>query len=187
MLSFLLSISEEKNHEKIVYLFNKFHSDMIRFAKYRLKQAGIPSYSYDAEDAVQSAFLKITKYIDSINFEASEPEIKAYVLSIVSNEATDIIASYKHLDSIDEYVDKLSDTSFIDQLKVNDRYEQVVRVLYKMDEKYRTVLLYRYYDDMSVKAISGLIGISEKAVYARLERGIRALLEMLSKEDQNEQ
>jgi RNA polymerase sigma-70 factor (ECF subfamily) len=182
MISFLLSSTEERNHSKVEYLFKKFHSDMIELAKYRFKQAGIPSYSTDAEDAVQNAFVKIVKYIDSINFEASEQEIKAYVLSIVLNEATDIIASYKSFASIDECVDKLSDTSFIDQLKVNDRYEQVARILYKMNEKYKTVLLYRYYDDMSVKEISDLIGISEKAVYARLERGKRVLLEVLNKE-----
>ena len=187
MLSFLLSISEEQYHSKIEYLFNTYHSDMIRFAKYRLKTAGISSYNVDAEDAVQSAFLKIIKYIDRIDFHAGEKEIQSYVLSIVSNEVADILKSNKPFDCLDDYADQLSDTSFIDQLQVNERYEQVVRILRQMDDRYRTVLQFRYVNDMSVKAISDLIGISEKAVYARLERGKRLLLERLDKEDTNEQ
>ncbi len=182
MLAFLLSVSEERNHLKIEYIFNTYNSDMIRLAKYRLKKAGISSYRVDAEDAVQNAFLKIVKYIDLIDFNASSQEIKAYVLSIVSNETASIISSYKNLENVEEYAGQLADTSFIDQLQINERYEQVVHILRKMDDKYSTVLLFRYYNDMSVKSISELIGISEKAVYARLKRGKKLLLELLDKE-----
>ncbi len=45
------------------------------------------------------------------------------------------------------------------------------------------VFRFRYHDQMSVKEISDLLGITEKAVYARLERGKVMLLELLKKED----
>lgn len=179
MLTFLLSISEERNHPKIEYLFNKFHSDMIRLAKYRLKQAGIPSYSVDAEDAVQNAFVKIVKYIDSINFEASEQEIKAYVLAIVSNETKNIITDYKYFEDVDDHLDELSDTDFIDQMKINERYDQVVEKIEKLDDKYSMALLFHYRDGMSVKEIADRLGLTQKNVYARLERGKKYLLELL--------
>ena len=68
MLQFLLSIADEKDHAKIEYLYNRYHEDMIRFARYRLRQKKMPNYELDAEDAVQNAFLKITKYIDKVDF-----------------------------------------------------------------------------------------------------------------------
>ena len=182
MLLYLLSIAAERHHDKIEYLFNTYNSDMIRFAKFRFKYAGVKSYSVDAEDAVQNAFVRIIKYISSVDFEADEPTVRSYVLSIVSNEVTNILTDYKETEDIDEYVSELTDDSFMEQLNINERYERVVAAIEKMDDKYRTALLLRYRDEMTVKEISGLLGISEKAVYARLERGKRILLQKVGQE-----
>ena len=92
MLQFLLSIADEKDHAKIEYLYQQYHSDMLRIAKSRLRQKGMPNYELDAEDAVQNAFFKITKYIHRIDFTAEGKEIKAYVLKIVSNEVSRIVS-----------------------------------------------------------------------------------------------
>lgn len=61
MLQFLLSISDESNHSKIEYLYNRYQKEMMRVAKSRLKQLGMPNYEIDAEDVVQNAFVKIAK------------------------------------------------------------------------------------------------------------------------------
>jgi len=49
MLSFLLSITDESNHSRIIYLYNTYHDDMIKLAKYRLKKSGLPNYELDSE------------------------------------------------------------------------------------------------------------------------------------------
>lgn len=177
VLLYLLSIADKRDHDKIEYLFNTYNSDMIRFAKFRFKYAGVKSYSVDAEDAVQNAFVRIIKYISAIDFEADETTIRSYVLSIVSNEVANILTDYKETEDIDAYASSLSDDSFMEQLQINEQYEGVVAAIEKLDEKYGTALLFRYRDEMTVKEISGLLGISEKAVYARLERGKRILLQ----------
>lgn len=57
---------------------------MMRVAKSRMRRFGMQNYELDAEDAVQNAFVKITKYIDKIDFHAEDmdvPEI-AYLLGL---------------------------------------------------------------------------------------------------------
>ena len=95
MLAFLLSLADEKDHAKIEYLYRRYHNDMLRFARSRLHQMGMPNYELDAEDAVQNAFFKITKYIRKIDFTAEEKEIKAYVLRIVANETINLASDVR--------------------------------------------------------------------------------------------
>ncbi len=152
---------------------------MIRIAKSRLKQSGIPSYEVDAEDAVQNAFVKITKYISAINFDAPEKTIKSYVLSIVSNEVINIVSDYKYYDDIDEYTDILEDEDFIERINIKESYNEVVRIIKQMDEKYSTSLMYYFCYGMSVKEIAQMLGLSEKTIYTRLERGKLILLKTI--------
>lgn len=179
MLSFLLS-TNESNHSKIIYLYNTYHDDMIKFAKYRLKKSGLPNYELDAEDVVQNAFVKISKYINSVNFDACEKEIKSYVLSVVANETKNMVNEYTYFDGIDSHAEELSDEDFFERIRIKETYHRVIDQIKHMDEKYSITLLYYYCEDMSVKEISGLMGISEKTVYTRITRGKRLLLELLS-------
>ena len=182
MLYFLFIISDEKDHSKIEYIYNNFHDDMICFAKYRLKKAGLPNYELDAEDAVQSAFLKITKYIHAINLDVSKNELKTYVLTIVSNEVSNIRSDYTYFEDIEDYIEEIPDNEFYESLRINERYEKVVSVVKKLDDKYSIVLLYKYWKNMSVSQIAEIMGLPEKTVYTRLERGKRLLLEQLNLE-----
>ena len=179
MLLFLLSISDESNSSKIEYIYNNFHNDMLRFAKTRLKNSGLPNYLIDAEDSVQNAFMKIVKYIDSIDFSVSQKELKAYVITIVANETANIIASYREISDLDENVADLDDCEFFERLHIKDRYEQVIKAIAGLDEKYSITLMYYYQNDMSVNEIAGLMGISAKTVYSRLSRGKRLLIDLM--------
>ena len=183
MLNFLLTITDENNREKIEYIYNKYHDDMIRFARYRLKCLGISSYELDSEDVVQNAFLKIVKYIDAIDISKPENQLKTYIFSIVANETKNLIADNMQYDDIDTYSEKLTDEYFFDKLQIHLRYDSVVESIKQLDEKYSITLLFYYCEGMSVKTISELMGIAEKTIYTRLERGKRLLLDDLSKEE----
>lgn len=185
MLQFLLSISDEKDHSKIEYLYNQYHGDMLRFAKYRLHQKGMPNYELDAEDAVQNAFIKITKYIHRIDFTTDEKEIKAYILKIVSNETINIVSDYMYFDDIDELKETMADGDFFDQMRIKTRYDEVVEVIGRLDEKYSIPLSLRYSENIDVKEIAELLGIAEKTVYTRLDRARKLLLENLNGENEN--
>ena len=156
-----------------------YHDDMIRFARHRLRIAGLPSYEVDAQDAVQSAFLKICMYYKSICESIPEKQLKVYVFSIVKNTSSDIIKGNKRFEKVEEYIETLPDEEFLERIKIKERYDDVIDAIKKLDDKYSFTLLFYYVEDMSVKVITENMGIPEKTVYTRLERGKILLLELL--------
>ena len=182
MLVFLLSVADESDHDKIIYIYRTYHGDMLRFARCRLRTAALPDYETAAEDAVQNAFLKITKHIGSIDFGASEKELKTYILSIVVNETINIINKQKSFDDIDDHANIMSEESFIERLLIKERYDQVMSAIESMDDMYRLALLYRFCKDYSVREIAKFFGAKEKTVYTRIARAQKILLEILDKE-----
>lgn len=183
MLQLLLSIVDESDHEKITYLYKHFHDDMIRFAKHRLYMAHVPNYGMDAEDAVQDAFLKISKYIKSVNLDVSDRELKAYMLSIVSNAVADQLKKMERVENIDDHFDIKSDENFVEELMIQEQYGEVVTAIEQMDEKYRVVLLYRFGQGYDVKQIAEMLGIPEKTVYTRILRAQKKLRELVKGEE----
>lgn len=182
MLVFLLSVADGSDHDKLIYIYRTYHGDMLRFARCRLRTAALPDYETAAEDAVQNAFLKITKHIGSIDFGASEKELKTYLLSIVVNETINIINKQKSFDDIDDHANIMSEESFVEKLLISERYDRVMRAIESMDDVYRLALLYRFCKNYSVRKMAKLFGVKEKTVYTRIARAQKILLEILDKE-----
>ena len=61
----------------------------------------------------------------------------------------------------------------------------IVEKIKQLDDRYSITLLLYYGEKMDVKKISELMGVVEKTVYTRLERGKKLLLEELSKEGES--
>ena len=185
LLNFLLSISAESVHSHIERIYHTYHGDMLRFAKRRLKQHGIKNYEIDAQDTVQNAFVKITKYINKIDFSESEEKIKAYVLSIVSNEVINTVTDYRYSDDLDEYADILEDEDFVEKINSKESYQKIVSIIKRMDEKYSTALMYHYCYEMSVHEIAQMLDLSENTIYTRLTRGKVILLKNIKEVSHN--
>ena len=187
MLLFLYTLVDPDDKYKIEYIYQTFHDDMIRLAKSKLKTANMSNYDYDAEDVVQNAFVKITKYIKKIDIHVNPVALRAYVFTIVSNEANSFMQEKKFYESIDDYAEVLQDRpdeELIPDGKVQAEYQNIVRIIREMDDKYGLTILYRYGNEMSVAEIAEFMGISEKTVYTRLARGKKLLLEKLNMEEQ---
>ncbi|MBE6644233.1 MAG: sigma-70 family RNA polymerase sigma factor [Ruminococcaceae bacterium] len=179
MLQFLLSISDESDYAKINYIYNEYHDFMVKVAVNKFKNMGRSNYVFDAEDAVQSAFVKITKYINNIDFSANEKKIKNYVFSILNNEINNIISENAEFDELDEDFYDKTDDDFIEELCIKEKYNQVVRAIENLDERYSTTMYLLYCNEMTVNEISDLMGISAKTIYTRLSRGKKLLLDSL--------
>ncbi len=183
MLALLLMLTDEEHHDKIKFLYDTFHSDMLRFARHRLRQMGLHSFEVDAEDVVQNAFIKIIQYIDRIDMGAPLKKLRGYLLSIVVNECNDFVREQAAVESIDDYESVLEDGDFFGELRLGERYDDVLRAIGALDERYSITLFYRYTKNMTARDIAAAMGVPEKTVYTRLERGKRLLLQLLGKEE----
>lgn len=182
MLLFLLAISDESDREKVEYLYRRYRSDMLRLAAYRLRQMGVPNSELNAEDVVQNAFVKIARHIGRIDFSLGEASVRSYVLKIVANETVTFVSDQVYCENLEQYQHALSDRAFFEQIRVSERYDAVVEAIEQLDERYSVPLSLRYVENLSVKEISAMLGIEEKSVYTRIDRGKRKLLEKLGGE-----
>lgn len=179
MLQFLLTISDESNHEKIERIFKMYHDFMIKYAFSKFNSMGRKNALYDAEDAVQNTFVKIVKYINAIDFSKGEKVVKGYVFSILNNEVCNILRDQEiNVELPKEFVFK-TESLFIEKLDINTRYNDVVKAIERLDEKYSSTLYLVFCQNKTPKEIAEMMGISCKTVYTRLSRGKILLIDSL--------
>ena len=106
MLALLLSICDPKYHDRITMLVNTYHDDLLIYAKYILKNAGMASYRHDAEDVVQNLYMKLARYCESVRFHESPQVMRGYLNKIMKN------ASKYHQDDLKDYLLILSDMDY---------------------------------------------------------------------------
>ena len=179
MLQFLLTISDSSDHEKIKRIYDDYHLFMLKYATGKLKNIGRRNYIYEAEDVVQNSFMKITRYINDINFSLGEKCVKNYVFSILNNEICNFLNDNEELDEFDEDFYKEEEYDFLAEIDIKERYNEVVKAIENLDERYSMTLFLFYCKEMSVDSISELMGISPKTVYTRISRGKKHLINSL--------
>ena len=75
---------------------------------------------------------------------------------------------------------------FFEQIRIQERYDEVVEEIDRLDEKYSIPLSLRYGEEMETKEIAHLMGLSEKTVYTRISRAKKLLVEKINGENKNE-
>ena len=185
MLQFLLTISDEAYHSDVERIFIKYHSSMMKYALSKMHSADLPCVMESAEDAVQNAFMKIARNIDKIDFSRDENDVKNYCFTILHNEICKIFKENKeNFEKIEEFYEE-NEYNIIEKLEIREKYEEVVRAISELDERYSTTLYLAYCREMSVSEIAEMMGISPGTVYTRLSRGKKLLIDSLKGVDYN--
>lgn len=179
MLQFLLTISDSSDHEKITRIYNGYHLFMLKYATGKLKNFGRRNYVYEAEDVVQNSFMKIIRYIDDVDFSLGEKCVKNYIFAILNNEICNFMNDNKELDVFDEAFCEEAEYDFLEKIHIKESYNDVVKAIENLEERYSATLFLFYCKEMSVNSISELMGISTKTVYTRIARGKIKLLDSL--------
>lgn len=185
MIMFLTSALDDADSSKIKRLYIQFHDEMIRLAQKKFESYGSFNVEADAEDAVQCLFWRVTKWIHKINFNRSEADIRNYLISILYNEIHTILSKSRGKIIYSENIEEFSGAgahNLIEELDIKHNYERVVEEISRMNELYSITLNCVYVEDMSIKEVAKMMGISEKAVYSRLERGKEILRKNLKGE-----
>ena len=146
-------------------LYNRYGEMLFRICFSMLKS------KEDAEDAVQDVFLKY--YTSPKAFNDSEHE-KAWFIRVTSNYCKDVmkrrtVRSAVGLDEIAELGD----------YGIEDEGSEVLNSIFALPEKYRTVFVLHYLEQMSVVDIAKSLGLGQSAVKMRLSRGREILKEKL--------
>ena len=147
------------------------------------------SYAFLWDDCMQEIWLACAESFERILSFSDSSEQKLYVSGIMRNQAIDFFrkeivkqSSYNYLESeinLDELVDYFAQLDYL----IYEEGEAIFQALEKLPENMRLLIESRFGKEESIKTISTELGISEAAAYKRLERGLKELRQILTKEE----
>lgn len=124
----------------------------------------------DAEDAVCNAILSGYEHLVQLK---SPNKFKSWMITITKNEALKLRRKRMELPG-DENVERLLPP-------VQDSHNELWDVVQTLKEEFRIVVVLFYYNNLSLRDISGVLGIPVGTVKSRLNRGRELLREALEK------
>ena len=137
----------------------------------------------DVKDVLQDSFLKIFSSISSFEWKG-EPYFKAWLRQIVVNQALMLLRSRQRTDfvSLDESISQdLVEDSSNESVLEGAEASEILSLLPRLPEGYRTVFNLYVFEQMSHKQIASTLGISEGTSYSQFSRA-KALLSKMIKE-----
>lgn len=164
---------DNQKKEKLCRLMEQYERDLLRMCCVYLKDASM------AEDAVQECFIKAYKALDGFRGECSE---RTWLYGIAMNVCRDMrrLAWFR-------YVDRRVD---FDRLPVQVEPASEVSIalmteVMRLPAKYMEVVWLYYYEDMNLREIGELLGVTTSAVSRRLDRAKRMLRGVLKGDEMN--
>lgn len=129
----------------------------------------------DSIDIMQNAYVALLK--SNKKFESNE-HIKYFLIRVTINESINFVKSYSY-----KKVIKDNDLiiNFPETKKEKMPYD-LSEIVNTLPEKYKTIIILHYYDDMKIKDISNVLKISEPAVKKRLERARNLIKEIIERD-----
>lgn len=163
-----VELAKHGDNEAFTELIEENKLKMYKTAKAILKDED------DVCDAIQDALMSAYQNLKKLN---NNDFFSTWLIRILINKCYDICNKNKKRMAVD--IDETTD----EELKVYDTYDEgdVSAILNDLDEDIRSVTVMYYYDDLSVKEISDIIGIPEGTVKSRLSRARTKLYDVLNK------
>ncbi|WP_078415030.1 RNA polymerase sigma factor SigW [Priestia abyssalis] len=145
--------------------------------------------AHEAEDSAQEAFIRA--YVNIHTYDSTK-KFSTWLYRIATNLCIDRIRKKKpdyYLDAEISGTDGLNMYSQIpadqklpeDELEQLELQEHIQQEILKLPDKYRSVIVLKYVDELSLKEISDILDLPVGTVKTRIHRGREALRNKLSR------
>ena len=137
---------------------------MFRLAK------GILKNDTEAEDAISEAVLTAWQkrhLVKDVN------KFDAWLMRITINKAI----SMRHRNHREVLVAEISDDCYM--TNDNNDHDGIWEYVYKLKDKYKMLIILRYYENMSIEELADITGLKVGTVKSRLHRARKMLKEMI--------
>ena len=125
----------------------------------------------DAEDLVSEVFLKV--YQKYTTFDTERASVSTWIYTITKNTVTDYLRKNR---ICSELPDDLADEACpYDEILREESLRELAKALSALDERSRTLVIFRYYKQMSLKEIAERLGISNAYVKILHKKALQAL------------
>jgi RNA polymerase sigma-70 factor, ECF subfamily len=134
----------------------------------------------EAEDAAQDSLLAALRSLDSFRGASS---LKTWLFSITVNVCRTRLQKRRRSERLRQILSgglRMQDAPSVEENAIeNESGESIWRLIHGMDEKHRIPIVLRYYHDLSVAEIAGMLQIPEGTVHSRLNTARRQLYAVL--------
>ena len=181
MLFLFLTLVENEN-DKLDFdeIYRKYKS-----ASFKRALRLLNNNYYDAEDAFQNAWIKISRNIGKMETH-NEQAISTYVMTAIEYSAINIANSNRKWNKISETLEldpeEYVSDDLVCELCASERYENIVKTIEGMDKTYRDILLMFFVYEFTIKEIAETLELNVKTVWSRFYRGKYILTEKLKEE-----
>ncbi|MEG0855356.1 MAG: sigma-70 family RNA polymerase sigma factor [Terrisporobacter sp.] len=165
----LLSLVQRKKEKEVKKYIVENKEVLYRFAY---------TYVKNQDDALDIVHDAICKALSNINTLKDTDSIKTWVFQIVSNSAIDYIRKNKKYVALSEDLQEDNTIGY-------DKYEDIdlQEALERLPEKYRIVVILRYFEDMKISEIAQVLNENENTIKTRLYNGLSKLkIELVEEE-----
>lgn len=163
----LLSKAKKGNDQAFIELLKEEKLKLYKMAYIYMKNED------DALDVVQET---ITRAYANIHTVKEEQYFATWLMRILINTALEMLRKNEKI------VPLLEQQPEHEQSLTNDEKLDLLQAMEQLEEKYKTVILLRYYRDLQIKEIADLLGCPEGTVKTNVHRGIQQLKKFLNKE-----
>jgi len=133
---------------------------------------------HDAEDAVQTAFLRIFR----VKLPSNEASLRAYCLVAAKHAALDLLPKQCKDVEIETIAASSSDDLFETVANSMD-YERLLAAISSLPSEYAEILMLHYVQQLEVKDLARLLKRKRVTIYKQLSRAKTRLLQIYQKED----
>lgn len=133
----------------------------------------------DAEDAVQTALLRISRQLGSL--PQNEQALRAYVLTAAKHCALNLLPKRPEAIDLDSIVVADSNDPF-EAVVASGEYERLLSAIKSLPSVYRDVLMLRYVQQLDTKEIAQLLDKPRGTVQKQITRAKALLLQIYQKE-----
>jgi len=153
-------------------IVRKYRDRLFHHACYVLKDY------QQAMDVTQEVFIKAMR---EKRFFTPEFKMKAWLFRVTSNLCFNIRRDRKRRAAILETVPRarFSAADQLDLVFSNEKQEHILGAMDSLTENHRTILMLRYYDDLSYAEIADTLDIKLGTVMSRLSRAKGQLMEVI--------
>lgn len=174
-------IQESKRHpEAFEPLFSKYQNSIFNYILRRTCNMAL------SKDLTASTFMKALEHIHQFQWKGIP--FSAWLYRIATNEINQYFRKHrKTVPLTDELVGNLQSDSKTDAALLDaeekeqgrNRSRIVYKALIRLKKKYQDVLTLRYYEDLSIREISGILDIPENTVKTHMRRGLQQLKKLI--------
>jgi len=176
MLVFYLSlIDTEEEKYRFEEIYSTYKKAMINLA------FGFLHDSFEAEDAVHTAFFNIAKNMKKVN-SLSHNDAKNYCFKAVKNAALDILKRKQKVKEVEFFEPDAYSDNLLNEVCEKSSIEAITKAINSLDDVYKDVITMHFLYDMSIKEIADVFNRNTSTIRTQLSRGKSKLCELLKKE-----